>query len=1589
MKRNQFVSLVVLAAMMMGLFQPTAAQTALLPVTIVPLASGQADPHTAYHAIFSHLYTNGRLNWAASAFDAQTEAFAPGAMIAPDTALTGNFTYYTLSDQPEVPRAYALTPRPIGVFASSAMITLREGGNPVMAMWETAPTLGVFGDYLRGAVPYTVFTETQLVDGLSGYGLLILPSFARAAHDDVIGLLEASGGLEAIREFVAQGGTLYAQGTGLLIAQAAGVLPEGTVDAQAVIALRDEDAFSNRGVLDIVQPDSPLAYSWLTDTLYLLDDPVLQADADGVVEVVAVVTNTATAEPPPAVIRAGYGAGQVLGVAGHPTDALRRSQVPLFMNALLLALSGETEFYGDAIQTWNSAYDPHEFPAYETVPVSVTLHVKNLWDKPQYEAVVVERVSHGYDVLTDTLVPATDDVQVLADGGTVITWTLGTLAPNAHLVLSYQANTRPETLGAGRDTFSTGTLAYKELPSGVGTIFLPDLGTPHLMAHRPFVLTARMAANLKGYLSLEGDRHYRLPADGLHLDLAVVLENKEETVAPNTRATLWALLLAPMVDIENQHVILNANDGETIWVKNEPFLWGTKYPLWEGFTSPTQTVTLETWRALPEAERAYCTFTSTHGIHIDPPAGQRLLTEDYGSFITIPPGYEDVITVTAEHELLLPCYPLTWDLGTFPAYWYEEPALRWGVHSRELFEREVVAHGTPREGVVVLPYDAASVYVMAGGHPIPYREYLEHKVAYTPQPPTPVGLTYQDVWARPHTLEFNAVFYDFWKWDSCATCGENWSEQHAGFAVTYELIADLDNDGEYETFVREIPTRQARTLLRLLGKTYSDTFGDHDWTIPADQNVLDLPVFRGLGVRIRPLNDTWEDSYQSIGPGQSTLVDVIETAAYMHLLTQQEIAPGSWAAFLVDALIENYTGVNKEAATKIHDGGRLIYRQMHAGSNNFEITDAHPHVPESLSTDGALCKRSGPQVVSIYSPTIVSQIDVTDLYDPRGFAQSYDPYIKSWGYGDLVWTTYGGGREGKTLFSTEVWTGDHLRLRVALDQNLGFTLTGLDVLPQPFPWITITKLYTDPATAPEPIQPELAFLNRTELPDAWRGVWYFDVEIGEVPDEYRGQVIEIPIHVVADNLPADKPYDEIPPLRIALRAPSDPEPQYVSAPASGIVLTDTLPANVTLDDAAWIADPAALQDLWTAIDLDAGDPLSSTARVLFESLVAEGRATPVAWMQTGNVVTFELPEAWQHFPAAQENLSLVTLATLTRARHGANVVNEGATLCYTDTFGVTWCESTPPVAVYAHGAAPWVEYTCNGGWDTSSLEGTPRVVAHNGACWIPGDEASEVEMTITGYNDGDAVARTITLTVQIPEGVTVTVLPPNTELIGRDLVWYLGDLAPGGWLSTRAVFRVEPAMAGEAVRILAAAAEPRMLGIRRTDGVFTDDYSKVLVHGQMGDAFWFNLYPPEARYTQVYLPLLLRGYRAPLTLPYQVGAAIPKRDVAYRGEVFYQTTLALPANLPTGGRYYLSGSRDSITEIMVDDALAIVDASEQDAFYYQFSQDGDPPSVPVAAIVEIPAETMARLTGQTVTLEYRDVFGAIVEAMEIWLIYVP
>jgi len=134
----------------------------------------------------------------------------------------------------------------------------------------------------------------------------------------------------------------------------------------------------------------------------------------------------------------------------------------------------------------------------------------------------------------------------------------------------------------------------------------------------------------------------------------------------------------------------------------------------------------------------------------------------------------------------------------------------------------------------------------------------------------------------------------------------------------------------------------------------------------------------------------------------------------------------------------------------------------------------------------------------------------------------------------------------------------------------------------------------------------------------------------------------------------------------------------------------------------------------------------------------------------------------------------------------------------------------------------------------------------------------------------------------------------------------------------------------------------------------------------------------------LYLPLIVYNYTPPITFPLHIGDAIPVRAVAYQGEVFYTNSVQIPDELPSGGHFHFSSQRDTVASVVVDDELAILlDGAE--VVTYDFSTSGSPePAIP-----EVPRTTMEQLAGQTVTIEYRDIYGRTIGASTTWLIWSP
>jgi hypothetical protein len=134
----------------------------------------------------------------------------------------------------------------------------------------------------------------------------------------------------------------------------------------------------------------------------------------------------------------------------------------------------------------------------------------------------------------------------------------------------------------------------------------------------------------------------------------------------------------------------------------------------------------------------------------------------------------------------------------------------------------------------------------------------------------------------------------------------------------------------------------------------------------------------------------------------------------------------------------------------------------------------------------------------------------------------------------------------------------------------------------------------------------------------------------------------------------------------------------------------------------------------------------------------------------------------------------------------------------------------------------------------------------------------------------------------------------------------------------------------------------------------------------------------------VYLPAVTSNYIPPVGFPIFVGAAIPVRPVQYQGQVFYTRQVPMSGRLPSWGSFYFSAQSTLLAQVLVDDELVLL-VDGRKVFAHDFSTSGKP----VPATVEVPRAVIEQMVERTASVEYRDVYGSVIGASEMWLIWVP
>ncbi|MAU00892.1 MAG: hypothetical protein CL608_27420 [Anaerolineaceae bacterium] len=136
-------------------------------------------------------------------------------------------------------------------------------------------------------------------------------------------------------------------------------------------------------------------------------------------------------------------------------------------------------------------------------------------------------------------------------------------------------------------------------------------------------------------------------------------------------------------------------------------------------------------------------------------------------------------------------------------------------------------------------------------------------------------------------------------------------------------------------------------------------------------------------------------------------------------------------------------------------------------------------------------------------------------------------------------------------------------------------------------------------------------------------------------------------------------------------------------------------------------------------------------------------------------------------------------------------------------------------------------------------------------------------------------------------------------------------------------------------------------------------------------------------FPQIYLPAILNQVVFGMQ-PIFIGDEIPQRDVQAVREIFYSTTIDIPQELPPSGNFYLSAQSSAISPVIVDDEI-IMKLDGSIVYTHDFSAGGQPQS----ATLIVPRPLIEQMKGQSVSIEYRDVYGNVVTASEMWLIWVP
>jgi hypothetical protein len=1258
--------------------------------TIIPLDGLQSDVRAAMSSILRASLDGRYPLLAESSFSSPstTTVYAAGTAFVPGE-VEGSFTKQLHVGPIDLPQAFVLYPQHVAIF-NSASVDER-------ASWELP-------DVRRVLETYPQLHEWPLVDEV-GIASNTLTSdvlfFPAGVTLDVLNRFQETGAAGAVLSQAQSGRWFVFQGDACRLAEVGGLVPPGTVGANALEP--------GRSALVPVASESILTYNWpeeLALTRYS-DVPRFHL-SDDLVQVADYADNGETA-----IVMRRVGNGGVILIGGHP--ALDTSTYGLLFNALFTAAAERVNSQVALEQQFMPGMPPDLVPGFEPdVPLVLRTTVANHSGQARSAFVHTEIVTNSYMLHAPPTVTLGATSVTSLPTGTLVIWSADVLPSGEHQLTLHVANVNTDTLKPGDMVVSQADVSYVEVQDGV---------TRTVGVERADAVVRAMAPPLVAHnLTDEPDNVYPFPSSGLHVHHRHDLENKLETRANNLVYTVTLPYFDILRDAYDQTIFPHVEgSGENVWMKNEIYGYPERnYPLPEGATDGYWYYTFEdwdcsTWVRIPNPHRAPVSI---------PDEIQHFAYQEEGNGDVWVAG----ITLAFELDTLLP-------------YDYREPAVRYLVHSQELFGRDLSFSVEPVTDTLVLEGNGGSVYTAVGQDPIPFREVFPDAAINNPVAPVPSEITYTDLWGRTHTVTetVRSSFYDIIPYDRTGDAVD------VRFASTYGLT------GESGERLFDFPTYQVVTLTLMLR---AESTGRN---LSADQLIIQEMLPRGLGYDVEFV--TWQASN-----GSFRLLDeyTMHVPAFDLLTFQGDLPEDEPQTILITARLRTYPLHPREGSFLV-DGGAAIATQNEWGDpNQFDTAMTHVRVEQGYQASLQVEKWVSAPDISRHGGHVYEAIRADGTGDVQSFVE--EVYIDATGTVDKAAVVRTGMSRGPNLYFGTTAPGGETMMVLEVTNNSGDDWTDVVLAWDSPPGITLTPILTD-GLEPPPNVYDTPYLWATEIPDVARGVYYFQVHV----DEAVEPGVMYPIHFTLSGTNVPPPAEfPLPVGRVGVGGPV----QRTLGQAHAIELSDTAPVYAEPDAAALVTSDefAAFQTLTDTVEMDA----------FFAALT---RTVPFTFVvppsSTTRYISYTIPAEWQTLPrqegtALHGEWYLLVRTQVAPLEPGSQPVNYGPIAAYVDDFGAAWAVEGNATHVIAHGPALTGTY--------SVLSITSPFYGGDVVDPLPGEEV-DVCIDIAVRNMGNHVAFSpVVSTTVVTDGVTfLGAVPTPTSVISGVVIWEdVEDILPYG-----------------------------------------------------------------------------------------------------------------------------------------------------------------------------------------------------------------